>query len=63
MNFIWHEVRRSHQGLRIVVLRVADDLFGRAVFDHLPFLQHQDVIRNLRHQRQIVRHVNRCGTM
>ena len=55
---LWRRLYRRHQALGVGMLGIVDDLFGRALFLNLARIQHDNMIGNLRHHRQVVGHVN-----
>ena len=49
----------GYQRLGICLARVVDDPVSGAIFDHFAHFQDHDVVRHLRHHRQVVRDVKR----
>ncbi len=45
------------------MLRVIDDLLNRALFHHLAMIEHDNMVGDLRHDRQIMGDVDRRGPL
>ena len=57
----WRWSHGCHQTTRVVVGRVIDDLVRRALLLNFAAIQHDDVIRDLCDNGEVVGHVDSCG--